>query len=329
MLIYTTTEPEFGSEFARDIEQGLLKKNKEIKSKYFYDNIGSALFEQITFQPEYYLAATEMAILKEYSRQITSEFNLKEASILELGSGSSTKTRILLGHLPASYRQYYYFPIDVSQKILRETIDSLTFDFPNLRVFGIASEYIKGVKKAEELIFSELNIPSRKALLFLGSSIGNFEPSECRCFLRNITESLQSDDILIIGFDLQKNKEILESAYNDKAQVTSKFNLNLLSRINRQLGGEFELEKFKHLAFYNEKDSRIEMSLTSTENQDVSIKKIGRTFSFAATEKIHTENSYKYSLEQIENIAGDAGLSVKKSFFDTKKWFNLTVLGLS
>jgi dimethylhistidine N-methyltransferase len=329
MSIYTTTEREFGSEFARDIEQGLLKKNKEIKSKYFYDNIGSRLFEQITFQPEYYLAATERAILEEYSRQITSDFNLKDASILELGSGSSTKTRILLSRILASGRLSYYFPIDVSQKILSETIERLTFDFPKLRVFGIGSEYITGIRKANEIISSQRNIPSRKVLLFLGSSIGNFEPNECRCFLKNTAECLQSDDIIIIGFDLQKNKELLEPAYNDKAQVTSNFNLNLLSRINRELGGEFELDKFKHFAFYNEKDSRIEMRLISTGNQDVSIKKINRTFSFADTESIHTENSYKYSLEQIENIASDSGFSVKKSFFDAKKWFSLSVLALS
>ena len=328
MLIYTATQPEFSSEFAQDIEQGLLKKSKEIKSRYFYDNIGSRLFEEITFQPEYYLAATEIAILKEYSAQIASEFNLKEASILELGSGSSTKTRILLSHVLSSGRQFYYFPIDVSQIILSETIDKLTFDYPNLRVYGIASEYITGIRKAQELIFSKRNIPSRKVLLFLGSSIGNFEPRECRSFLRNITKDLQSRDILIIGFDMHKNKAILESAYNDKAQITSKFNLNLLSRINRELGGEFGLEKFKHLAFYNEKDRRIEMHLMSMENQVVSIKKIGKTFSFAAAESIHTENSYKYSVEQIEDIAYDAGLSVKKWFFDTRKWFNLSVLAL-
>ena len=328
MLIHRTEEPQIDYEFAKEVKNGLLKRKKKIKPRYFYDSVGSQLFEMICSQPEYYLARCELAILRDHAAEIVDIFKLQDLSLLELGSGSSVKTRILLQHLLKKKGHSYYFPIDVSHSILKETIDKLTADFPNLHVFGISSDYIQGIEKAEHFISTKRGVPSRKVVVFLGSSIGNFEPSESRWLLKKIRRTLKPRDILIVGFDLHKNKSILEPAYNDEAGVTAKFNLNLLSRINKDLGGTFVLDRFKHLAFYNEKRQRMEMHLISTLNQDVYIQKIGKTVSFRAGETIHTENSYKYTVEDISKLADQSNLIVQQSFLDDEGWFNLAVLSM-
>ena len=312
-------------EFALDVKSGLSLPRKTLKSKYFYDEIGSALFEQICLQPEYYITRTETDILRERSTDIMNICS-GDVSIVELGSGSASKTRILFEHVLQRQNSLHYFPIDVSHSILLESIKSLSLDYPNLHITGISSDYANGIDKATDFITADYNVPSRKLILFLGSSIGNFEPGEAISFFQMLRDKMERKDVLLVGFDLQKKPAILNSAYNDKARITAKFNLNLLSRINRQLEGNFDIRNFDHNAFYSQDEQRIEMHLVSKRDQEAHIKLIEESFMFKEGESIHTENSYKYSLKQIRKIADDNRFEVKMNFVDQRKWFDLVLL---
>jgi dimethylhistidine N-methyltransferase len=313
------------NEFASDVDAGLTSSRKSLKSKYFYDKTGSYLFEQICLQPEYYVTRLEADILTERSLDIANACQ-GQVSVVELGSGSSCKTRILFEHILERQGFLYYFPIDVSHSILIESVQKLSSDFPNLYSVAISSDYAEGIDKATDFITKRYHVPCRKLVLFLGSSIGNFDLHEARSFLSMLMEKMEKKDLLLIGFDLQKKSTILNAAYNDQAGMTARFNLNLLSRINRELGGEFDVKKFDHHAFYNEDMKRVEMHLISTADQQIYIKSIGKSFNFREGESIHTENSYKYSLEQIRDLADYCGFEVKTNLVDEKKWFNLALL---
>jgi L-histidine Nalpha-methyltransferase len=312
-------------EFALDVRSGLSLPNKTLKSRYFYDEIGSALFEQICLQPEYYITRTETDILREKSTDIMSICS-GDINIVELGSGSASKTRILFEHVLQTQNSLHYFPIDVSHSILLESIKCLSSDYQNLHITGITSDYANGIDKATDFITTEYHVPSRKLILFLGSSIGNFEPSEAMSFFQMLRDKMERKDLLLVGFDLQKKPVILNSAYNDKANITAKFNLNLLSRINRQLEGNFDIKDFEHHAFYNEDKQRVEMHLVSKRDQEAHIKLIEESFRFKEGESIHTESSYKYTLNQIRKLADDNRFEVKMNFMDQKKWFDLALL---
>jgi dimethylhistidine N-methyltransferase len=326
--IYETNKPKLPTidDFASDVNEGLSCIRKNIKPKYFYDEIGSNLFEQICVQPEYYLTRTEADILRKKSAEIAL-LCPRDISIVELGSGSSCKTRILFRHLLRKQNFLYYFPIDVSRSILRQSVQKLSSDFSNLYVIGISSDYAEGIDKAIQIINTKHHIPFGKLILFLGSSIGNLEPTNATSFLNLIRDRMEKEDLLLIGFDLQKKDQvILNAAYNDKAGVTAKFNMNLLSRINRELGGHFDLGNFYHHAFYNHDKGRIEMHLVSNTDQRVRIDVIDKSFDFKEGESIHTENSYKYSLEQIHALSENNGFELKMNFLDKKEWFNLALL---
>ena len=312
-------------EFASDVKTGLSSINKSLKSKYFYDEKGSYLFEQICLQPEYYITRCEANILRERSPAIAN-ICPGDISIIELGSGSSCKTKILFERVLSRQSLLYYFPIDVSHSILLEAIRKLSSDFSNIHTIGISSDYVDGIEKATEFINKRYNVPSRKLILFLGSSIGNFQPDEARSFLEMVRDRMEKKDHLLVGFDLQKESSILNAAYNDKAEMTAKFNLNLLSRINRELGGEFNIKKFNHHAFYNQDNGRIEMHLVSKTDQQVYIELINKSFNFKEGESLHTEDSYKYSLKQIQILVQDSGFELKANFQDEKKWFDLALL---
>lgn len=309
-------------EFASDVARGLAIENKTINSKYLYDKIGSELFGQICTQPEYYLTRTEASILAKQARIIAKSIS-NNISIIELGSGSSSKTTILLSHLELQKSRIFYFPIDISNNILVESAQRLGLLFPNVNIIGISSDYNNGFDRAARHISRDDSIPDRKLVLFLGSSIGNFDPAHAKNLLRTLREKLDTSDFLLVGFDLQKKKSVLDAAYNDKAGITAKFNLNLLARVNRELGGNFDLGKFAHRAFFNDEKHRIEMHLVSQTDQQVYVKVLGRTFPFRNGETIHTENSYKYSLDQIADLGEDSGFEIKKNFTDEKKWFDL------
>jgi len=324
-------------EFANDVTTCLTSENKRLNPKYLYDHMGSKLFEQICLQPEYYLTRTEASLLKRHAPAITNWVG-SNIRIIELGSGSSSKTAILLRYLSSQKKRIYYFPIDISASILMESTRTLKSQFPNATITAIRSDYNTGIDRAaakcmstdgEEEEKNNNGSPYAKLILFLGSSIGNFEPLAARSFLRSIRQRLHTNDFLLVGSDLQKDEFVLNAAYNDKAGITAKFNLNLLARINRELGGNFELGKFKHYAFYNRDQHRIEMHIVSNTDQQVYIETLRKNFSFRKGDSIHTENSYKYSLSQISALAKDSGFRIEKEFTDEKRWFNVALLSPS
>jgi len=324
-------------EFANDVATCLTSENKRLNPKYLYDYMGSKLFEQICLQPEYYLTRAEASLLKRHAPAITNLVG-SNIRIIELGSGSSSKTAILLRYLSSQKKRIYYFPIDISASILMESTRTLKSQFPNATIIAIRSDYNTGIDRAtarcmatdgEEGKKNNNGSPYAKLILFLGSSIGNFEPMAARSFLRSIRQRLHTNDFLLVGSDLQKDEFVLNAAYNDKAGITAKFNLNLLARINRELGGNFELGKFKHFAFYNREQHRIEMHIVSNTDQQVYIEALCKNFSFRKGDSIHTENSYKYSLSQISALAKDSGFKIEKEFTDEKRWFNVALLSPS
>lgn len=317
-------------EFARDIKFGLEREGKFINPKYFYDKRGSELFELICLQPEYYVTRTEYKIIIKNIKALMDYFGEKNVSIIELGSGSSKKTKIILKYfLDKQDNNLQYFPIDVSHEMLFNSTKNLSNDLPQITIHPIASDYFDGIKQANEYINLKYYKPDKKLILFLGSSLGNLQPKEAIYFLKMISTGLNQNDFLLIGFDLIKKKEILELAYNDSEGITSRFNLNVLNRINRDLGGEFNLDLFKHFAFFNEDKKRIEMHLVSTVNQSINIRKLNKSFNFQKGETIHTENSYKYKLEDINDLVRNSNLRVQKHFVDDNNWFSLSLLSTS
>lgn len=310
--------------FTQDVLEGLGKTPKSLKPKYFYDATGSELFEEITQQPEYYPTRTEAALLRK-SAPMLRELMGDNVSLVELGSGSSAKTAILLESFLEISDDLHYLPIDISTSMLRETADRLDAAYPELGVTPIASHYEAGLQRASTLVSEDDQVPDRMLVLFLGSSIGNMEPEEALQFLQGLHEHLESKDAFLIGFDLQKDPAILNAAYNDRAGVTARFNLNILTRINRELGGEFYLARFSHDAFYNGKYGRVEMHLRSSEAHDVAVASCDAVFSFDAGESIQTENSYKYTRASIETLAAGADFDVVETFTDDEDWFALAL----
>jgi len=326
MLIYNNENFIINNEFAKNVENGLADIPKHISPKFFYDKIGSKLFEEICDQPEYYLNRIEAQILKKSASQIIDILDEKAISVIELGNGNSQKTRILLRPFLANWKNVSYFPIDVSLKMLKKSIRDLSREYSNLRIFGVCSDYVKGLIKINEFMKFKRNIPDKRLIIFLGSSIGNFDPKEASAFLYSLSKYIRNDDALLIGFDLEKDKSILEKAYNDKKGITSQFNLNVLSRINKELDGGFELSSFEHKSFYNLREHRIEMHLESNLDQKVRIGAIGKEFHFKEGETIHTENSYKYSKNRLYGLVKNAGLQVIANFTDPKNQYSLILL---
>jgi L-histidine Nalpha-methyltransferase len=314
-------------DFAKEVKNGLGRKKKRLNPKFFYDKIGSELFEQICVQPEYYLTITEYKIIIDNINSLLKYYDNKDICIIELGSGSSKKTKILLNYfLKKQDGNLHYFPIDISQEMLYKSSLKLQSDLPKIINHPIASDYFDGIATVTKFISSQNNIPNKKLILFLGSSLGNFEPKGAITFLRSLRENIKKEDSLLIGFDLQKKKNILEAAYNDVEGITAKFNLNILERINNELNGEFDLENFEHLAYYNQVKNRIEMHLISKMKQKVKINKLNQVFHFEKGETILTENSYKYTLKSIEQLANKSNLRVERNFVDKNEWFNLALV---
>lgn len=320
-----TAEPSAGEDFANDVALGLGTSPKFLLAKYFYDETGSLLFEEITRQPEYYPTRTEASILEANAAAIGSHMG-RAVSLVELGSGSSTKTRILLESLLKTSDELRYLPIDISPSILKETADELDEAYPGLDVTPIASQYESGLKHASDLVSENSETADRMLVLFLGSSIGNMEPRQASRFLEKVRSHLGEKDAFLVGFDLVKEAGVLNAAYNDAKGVTAKFNLNVLHRINRELEGRFEVDLFSHLAFFNAEKSRIEMHLVSAKEQRVRIGALDKTYSFRADETIHTESSYKYTPETIRDYASRAGFEIESIFTDERSWFALALM---
>jgi len=267
----------------------------------------------------------EAAILGKYQHDIV-KTNGSSFSLVELGSGSSKKTRILLDSIFEAHDSLHYFAVDLSSAAIDESSRILSTDYPNLTFVGMPFEYEKGLEAVQGYM-SKNKISGSKMILFLGSSIGNFEPSESIDFLKMVKKTMNTEDTFLIGFDLHKDPDILRAAYNDKNGVTARFNKNILTRINRELEGNFDLDDFDHLALYNEDERRIEMYLVCKKDCSVNIKSIGETFTFSRDESIHTENSYKLTMPYISDMAKAAALRIQNNFTDENQWYSLVLLG--
>lgn len=293
--------------FAADVRRGLESQPKHLDPRYFYDALGSALFAAICELPEYYVTRAERSILDRCKDEIAAAFGPVER-LVELGSGNAHKTQTIIAAI-ATLRAYR--PIDVDAGILEMTEREITARFPGLAVQPHQGDFHD--------IVSIGTIAGKTVVLFLGSSIGNLDHPSAAALLRDVRRIMKNDDALFIGFDLAKDKAVLEPAYNDALGVTAAFNLNVLARINRELGGTFRLESFSHRAFFNEKESRIEMHLVAKEAQRVRIGDL--EVSFGRGESIHTENSYKYDEQTIERLAREAGFRVERRWTDDRGWF--------
>jgi dimethylhistidine N-methyltransferase len=304
--------------FQDDVLAGLNAAPKRLPPKYFYDGAGSLLFERITELPEYYPTRTEIQILRERAAEIA---RLVEpgAALVEFGSGSSKKARILLRALRPLAA---YVPVDICGEMIEQEALELRSDFPALKVLPVTADITQKFALPPPAQAAPVRVG-----FFPGSTIGNFEPHEAAAFLRNARHILGAGAMLIIGADLIKPVDVLNAAYNDAAGVTAKFNLNLLVRINRELGGTFNLDTFKHHAFYNRERHRIEMHLASLKRQKVKV--AGETIEFRAGETIHTENSYKYSIESLGALAHGAGWQPAAVWTDERKYFSIQAFTLA
>ncbi|MGU3283513.1 L-histidine N(alpha)-methyltransferase [Methylobacterium mesophilicum] len=300
--------------FLADVRDGLSRPQKALAPKYFYDTAGSDLFEAITRLPEYYPTRTEVGILDRSGPEMAALLPA-QAALVEFGSGSTIKLRRLLRHLD---KLAAYVPVDVSGEFLRAQADVLSGDFPHLRVEPVAADFTRDF----DLPASLAGMP--RAGFFPGSTIGNFEPAEAEDLLRRFGRILGEGAHMIVGVDLVKDVAILENAYADAAGVTAAFNLNLLTRINRELAGRFDLGAFSHRAVFNPGPSRIEMHLVSQRAQDVGIG--SETFAFAAGETIHTESSYKYTVETFRALVERAGWTWIQVWTDPEGLFSVHAL---
>src|SRR5476649_2761723 len=306
------------STFATNVLAGLGATPKRLPAKYFYDGAGSQLFERITDLPEYYPTRTEMRILRDEGAEIAKLIQ-PGAALVEFGSGSSKKARILLRSAPPLAA---YVPVDICVEMVEQESAELRPYFPQLKVLPVTAD----ICFPFELPAEAKAAPARIGF-FPGSTIGNFEPHEAAGFLRNAARILGAGATLIIGADLIKPVDVLNAAYNDKAGVTAKFNLNLLKRINRELRGTFKLDTFEHHAFYNCERHRIEMHLASLKRQKVKV--AGESIDFRAGETIHTENSYKYSIASLGALARGAGWQPTAVWTDTRDYFSIQAFTLA
>ena len=299
--------------FLRDALAGLSQPQKAIPAKYFYDTRGSLLFEAITRLPEYYPTRTETGILAAHAGEMADLIG-PEAVLIEFGAGASRKVRILLDALR---RPALFMPIDISGEHLRQAAQALDADYPALRVVPVVGDYTQRLDLPRDGAAAD----AKRVVFFPGSTIGNLTPDEARAFLGKTAGLLRGGGALLIGVDLKKDPAILHAAYNDAAGVTAAFNLNLLVRMNRELGADFDLATFRHRAFYNEAAGRVEMHLVSLRPQTVHL--AGHAFPFAAGESIHTENSYKFTVEEFQHLAAGAGFAPARAWTDPDRLFSL------
>jgi len=309
-------KPRQTTSFAEDVVKGLSAHPKWLSAKHFYDAEGSRLFERITTLPEYYPTRSETSILRDRAPDIASLIPERSA-LVEFGSGSTAKIRLLLEAAP---KLVAYAPVDISAEYLEEQAAGLRRDFPRLNVIPIGADFTEYFELPAKILSCS------RAGFFPGSTIGNFEPLAAVKFLRNAARILGRGAVMIIGVDLVKDKKVLNAAYNDSEGVTAAFNLNLLTRINRELGGDFDLDQFEHRAFFETKRQRIEMHLVSRKPQKVMIG--GRAFEFERGETIHTENSYKYTRQGFADLARQAGWNERSFWTDRDGKFSVRALVL-
>jgi L-histidine Nalpha-methyltransferase len=302
------------SEFAIDVNQGLSDPNKYLSSKYFYDDRGSLLFQKIMALPEYYLTRAELNVFETKSLDILAAIDAKKLDIIELGAGDGLKTIEFLGQLAGAETDLTYYPVDISQEAINQLIKKVKDNLPELNVKPLVGDY-----------FAELdNIPNssaKKVILFLGANIGNYRQLMAVSLLKLINDNLRKGDFLLIGIDIKKSPNLIARAYNDREGITKAFNLNLLTRINRELGGNINIEKFDFYSHYSPEKGEIESYLVSLADQDVYLQSLDKTYHFAKNELIFTELSKKYDVQEIEELAAAAGFKCVARFNDENDYF--------
>lgn len=307
-------------EFAADVLAGFSAAQKFLSSKYFYDTRGDELFRQIMQLEEYYVSRCETEILENQSGSIYNllkDFKNEEFNLVELGAGDGSKTKILIHELLRRGANLSYVPIDISANAVSLATQCMKFSFPSLNVRGVHGDYFRQLDSLEK--------KSRNVILFMGANIGNYSQKEASGFLSKLCEHLSAKDLLIIGFDLKKDPDRILSAYNDKKGVTSAFNLNLLHRINNELEGTFDINKFKHYPIYDAVSGEARSYLMSLSNQKVWIGSLKKWFCFEEWETIHTEISKKYTCKEIEQLADNTGFIVREGLSDSGKNFNVSI----
>ena len=301
--------------YAEEVLRGLTSRPKTLPFKLFYDHVGSALFEEITALPEYYLSRSELEILREFAGEIAETVGPGN-NVVELGSGTAAKTCTLLQALARRQIRVPYFPVDISPAALAEARQRVEQQCPLTSVRPVVADFGNGFGFLRD-------VPGRRLVLYLGSSIGNFDPEAAIAMLRSVHEELAPGDALLLGTDLIKDASILLPAYDDAQGVTAEFNKNILRRLNRELRANFDLSLFRHLARWNPHSSRMEIYLQCKRPQSVHIRMLQLSVELAAGERIHTENSYKYTLPMVETILCRAGFALQQTWYDSRKWFAL------
>lgn len=301
--------------FAEEVRAGLTATPKTLPPKYFYDALGSHLFEAICQLPEYYLTRAETEIFQRHAAEIVSAVP-QLTSLAEFGSGSAVKSRFLLAAQLKRQPELHYQPIDISPEILTQSAADLLEHHAGLSITGYVCDYLQQMPPLER------RADGRVLVLFLGSNIGNYTPAEARHVLRQIRQTMQPGDGFLLGADLLKERAVLEAAYDDALGVTAAFNLNVLLRINQQLGGDFNLRQFAHRAVFNAEQSRVEIFAVSRRAQTVHIAALNLTLNFAAGEMIHTENSHKFDAAQLADLAQATGFVPAQTWLDTQKQFS-------
>lgn len=319
LVIHNLVKLDPSAGFAEDVRRGLSLQPKRLFPKYFYDEIGSLLFDAICLLPEYYLTRAENEIINRYAKEIVSSVE-GHVTLLEMGSGSASKTKLIVEALLEKQKSLLFVPVDISASALESSSRILLQSFPRLRIEAYAAEYF-------DALSTLAGKPRERTLaLFLGSNISNFGREEAPAFLRALRGVLQPGDALLLGADLKKDARVLEPAYDDALGLTAAFNINLLARVNRELDGNFDLRAFKHHAFYNKEIGRVEIHIESIRPQTITIGALGMMVPFAAGERIHTENSYKYDLEGIAKLAAETGFARTRTWLDSQERFSSNLL---
>ena len=311
---------ETAGDFASDVRRGLTSTPKALPPKYFYDALGSHLFDAICLLPEYYLTRAEGEIFERHAPEIVAEARRGDVrvTLFELGSGSAAKTRRIIEALLAAQGSLKYVPVDISPAALEASAHALLGDYDALSVAAYAADYDAALPR----LGGEAEGGARALVLFLGSNVGNFDRAEARAFLRRVREGLRAGDLLLLGADLKKDAAALEAAYDDELGVTAAFNLNLLARINRELGANFCVRDFRHVALYDEGEGRVEMHLESLREQNVRVGALGLDVTFGAGERLHTENSYKYSPAELSALADETRFRLARTWLDARGRFS-------
>lgn len=306
------------SPIAEDVLHGLTKLPKTLSPKLFYDAAGSELFERITELSEYYPTSTERGILRQYAPEIVQQTGDSHV-IVELGAGSASKTTLVLDAFVKTREPITYYPVDVSAAALDFCSERMREVLPTIQVVPKVLDFTHGMPQFRQ-------IAGRKLFLFIGSSIGNFEPLEAGLFLKQVRSSMNPGDALLLGTDMRKSPDVLIPAYDDAEGITAAFNKNLLVRLNRELNADFDLDSFAHRIIWNDELSRIEMHLESLRDQVVNLDALALSLEFRMGETIHTENSYKFTMPMIEAIAGNGGFTIEHTWTDPKQWFTVHLL---